>query len=131
LDLNPNMPVETIFIEAENLYVSTNYMQQNPIDFRLFVRRLLSNVRMARGQTNASQDVKKVPNDFGKTFIFKKSITDLPRCTICLEEFKSHEKVRQLHGTQCSYHKRCLKVWFKHKSTCPNCNLDCCVANNI
>tara|TARA_B100000787_G_C16194545_1_gene299804 strand:+ start:1056 stop:1559 length:504 start_codon:yes stop_codon:yes gene_type:complete len=71
--------------------------------------------------------VKPVPETVGRTFIFKKSMEPegYPHCTICMEHFKSREKVRQLHGSQCSFHWRCLKKWFKHHSTCPNCGLDC------
>ena len=70
-----------------------------------------------------------VPDDFGIERRFSKKRMkdhkDFPSCTICLEPFKSNEKIRTLHTKNCTFHTRCLRKWFQNHNTCPNCNLPC------
>lgn len=67
------------------------------------------------------------PASFGVARFFKKGWKDdyPPRCSICLDEFKSREKIRTLHSKSCTFHQRCIRKWFKTQNRCPNCNVPC------
>lgn len=45
---------------------------------------------------------------------------DLDPCTICLQEFKAHDRVSRLE-CQCVYHEKCILGWFSRKGAghCP------------
>ena len=45
------------------------------------------------------------------------------KCTICLEEFKSKEKVTALPCIH-FFHTKCIKQWMENKQECPVCKLE-------
>lgn len=51
-----------------------------------------------------------------------KSVKKSDTCSICLEEFRSDEKVRQIITCRHIFHQQCIIDWVNHKEKCPNCN---------
>lgn len=47
------------------------------------------------------------------------------RCMICMEDFKSNQKIRRIHDhANCVFHEKCIERWFVEKPRCPGCNVD-------
>ena len=47
------------------------------------------------------------------------------RCMICMEDFRSGQKIRHIHNhPNCVFHRKCINTWFKVKPRCPACNVD-------
>ena len=47
------------------------------------------------------------------------------RCIICMEDFKSNQKIRRIHDhPNCVFHRDCIARWFVEKPRCPACNVD-------
>lgn len=73
---------------------------------------------MQRGLNNAEfQKIKIIPykpiyGDMGFT-----------RCSICLNEFNSKEKLKQFPKCEHLFHIKCLDIWLNIEPTCPNCLL--------
>ena len=63
-----------------------------------------------------AKNLKKSRND--NSALFEK-YTD---CTICLEAFKSGQKVKIIPGCQHLFHEKCCIQWLDYKMSCPNCN---------
>ena len=121
-------PTESYYVlRRYGVAVNADWLTLFPLHFQSLLQTAMD--RAAEYRSRATQQARRVVKPVAESaiteFRFKREIKGLPRCTICMEEFKSNEKVWRLHGEQCSYHKRCLSKWFKHSSTCPNCGLDC------
>ena len=122
--------IHAVRLEHYSITLEAHMMYAFPLEFQHLVHTLMERVAVVRSQAQYQYElhlrVKHVPEKSWKEFRYKKSMTGVfPHCTICLEEFKSNEKVRQLHSTQCSFHTRCLRRHFIYSSRCPNCNIDC------
>ena len=116
-----------IVVHSHGIAFDIELLSLFPLRFNETLQQLLDHTAAVRSSLaqRAARTVKPVSEDAITELRFTKKIKGYPRCTICMEDFKSNEKIWQLHGKQCSYHKRCLKKWFKQNSTCPNCGLDC------
>lgn len=119
-----------IRISTMAIIIDAQLFYQFPGEFRRNLDIIINRTVIARSrvafQHEQQQRVKAVSDTIGSEFRFKKKMADkLPRCTICLEEFKSNQKVIQVHTEACCFHKKCLKRHWKYSSRCPNCNVDC------
>lgn len=123
-----------IFMPRFNINIPAEIAGEFPIRFRQIIQLILERTAEERSQAyQQPRIVKEVLNTFGTEFTFNKKRKrdaeqeedEFRRCSICMEDFKPREKIRQLHGRKCCFHKRCINKWFKENSTCPNCGLDC------
>ena len=67
-----------------------------------------------------------VPTTQGTIIRYRKTLASAyDRCPICMEVYKSNEKIWRLHP-KCAFHKRCLdKFWKQNINTkCPLCAVD-------
>lgn len=121
------IPGHLVMVHSHGIAFDADWLSLFPLRFQDLLQQLLQQqaAHLSNLSHRAARMVKPVPQAAITELRFSKKLQDFPRCTICMEEFKSNEKVWQLHGKQCSYHKRCLSKWFKQNSTCPNCGLDC------
>ena len=120
----------SVQLQQYAITIPSRMMHEFPLEFQNMVFAAMNSVAVQRSEAHflmeQRQRLKQVPVETGKEFRYKKSMAGtLPHCTICLEEFKSNEKVRQLHTEQCSFHTRCLRRHLQYSSRCPNCNVDC------
>ena len=65
-----------------------------------------------------------------KKIIFDEEKEYYDSCTICLDDFDNNEKLLKLKCNHI-YHEKCIKIWFKNKSNCPNCNSSFSSDDNI
>jgi hypothetical protein len=50
----------------------------------------------------------------------------LSNCVICLEEFKSDNKIREINHCKHSFHVKCIDEWFVKNNSCPVCRYNIC-----
>ena len=47
------------------------------------------------------------------------------RCIICMDDFKSNQKIRRIHNhANCVFHEKCIERWFVERPRCPGCNVE-------
>eukprot|EP01017_Pseudomicrothorax_dubius_P044216 TRINITY_DN7453_c0_g1_i2.p1 TRINITY_DN7453_c0_g1~~TRINITY_DN7453_c0_g1_i2.p1 ORF type:complete len:175 (-),score=12.08 TRINITY_DN7453_c0_g1_i2:311-835(-) len=64
-----------------------------------------------------------LPKEYRKQLKAMKIGKSKKECTICMNNFKEGEVIRQLPCKHI-FHHCCVKPWFQKKSTCPNCRYD-------
>ena len=62
--------------------------------------------------------------DHIKQIYYKKNTFENFECSICFDEFKDNELLKQLKCTHI-FHKECLSQWLLNENKCPNCNNPC------
>ena len=99
----------------------------HPLDFEAVFSELVNRgVEEMSLHLHAPPPAAPAPQDYGTMRRFRKAwVGEYPKCSICLEDFKSGEKIQTLHTKNCTFHHRCLKKWFREQNRCPNCNIPC------
>ena len=119
---------ESIILPMIGLGFSNIHIETPPHEFEAWFATIMEERTMEVSRLfEQPKHVIAVPDDFGKTIIWQKKTENKEHntCSICMDEFKTRNKVRELCSSGCRFHKRCIKRWFKNSSKCPNCNNDC------
>ena len=114
------------FTNGVTVWVPLVAFEQPPRVFEAYMDAILTQIVQLESANIAPPHQPSPPETFGTYTIFAGRMKgEFPACSICLDDFKPREKIRTLHTKNCSFHNRCLRKWFKHHNTCPNCRQPC------
>jgi len=108
---------------------TTNYYMCISIMTHLWVNILLSLLCFCGLNTyikNASVRKRKrlISQNCPRSNYKKRKGESIQECTICCEEFKSKECIRQPKECTHKFHDNCLTPWLMNHNTCPNCRVE-------
>ena len=135
---------DLVIVPAMRIALPNAEMNREPMEFMNWLTGIMNAYIAARERAEVRRALSQhrrlpraVPDNYGHTFTWSRN-APAPQhscCSICMEEFKPRNKIRQLCSSGCRFHHNCIKKWFKKSSKCPNCNTDCShalsVANDI
>jgi len=103
--------------------VPGNQIHGNPGDYAwgrggldAIITQLLNQVEGTGPPPMAEESIKELPDVKVDSVILEKN----PNCSVCWEDFKLEESVKQLECSHC-FHKDCIVPWLELHGTCPVC----------
>jgi len=126
---------ELVIVPAMRLAFPHAELHRAPADFMDWLARIMTAFTRAHERAAARRAAAPavVPDTYGREFTWSRS-APAPQhsmCSICMDEFKPRNKIRQLCTSGCRFHHKCINKWFKKSVRCPNCNTDCSHAQSV
>ena len=92
---------------------------RHAIDFESFEADDIDSRLMARQQGLTDAQIKSIPA--ASLRASDREVSNKETCSVCLNDFKTKDKVRRLPMCTHVFHEKCIDSWLRVARDCPNC----------